>query len=90
MNGLFLTDEEVDDMCAGLSTNAVKVRRLRALGLVVNVKPNGRPLIVRSHAEAVMSGRAEAEAAAQPQEAAPAPAANTAGIVALFGRRKAA
>ena len=89
MNGLFLTDAEVDEMCAGLSTNAVKVRRLRALGLVVNVKPNGRPLIVRSHAEAVMSGRAEV--AAQLQEAtAPAPSVNTAGIVALFGRRKAA
>ncbi|XXQ53868.1 hypothetical protein ACA040_002550 [Xenophilus aerolatus] len=90
MNGLFLTDAEVDAMCEGLAMNAAKARHLRSMGLVVNVKPNGRPLIVRSHAEAVMSGRAEADAAAQPQEAEPAPAANTAGIVALFGRRRAA
>lgn len=47
MSGLFLTDEEVDDMCAGLNRSAVEVRRPRALGIVVNVKPNGRPLIDR-------------------------------------------
>lgn len=59
--GLFLSDAEVDAMCAGVSRNADKRRRLRAMGLIVNEKPNGRPLVVRSHAEAVLSGRKAAE-----------------------------
>lgn len=88
MNGLFLTDAEVDAMCEGLAMNAAKARHLRSMGLVVNVKPNGRPLVVRSHAEAVMSGRAE-------MLAGPAPdvrplTGNKAALVALFGKRKAA
>ena len=36
------TDQEVDDICAGLVNNAAKVRYLRAQGLTVTTKPNGR------------------------------------------------
>lgn len=52
----WLTDPEIDDLCAGLATNAAKARHLRTMGLVVNAKPNGRPLVMRAHAEAVLSG----------------------------------
>jgi len=58
---LFLLDEEIDAMCAGIRLNATKVKHLQAMGLMVNRKPNGRPLVVRSHAEAVLSGRAAVE-----------------------------
>ena len=34
-------------MCGGVRFNATKVRLLRALGLVDNTKPNGRPLVPR-------------------------------------------
>jgi hypothetical protein len=57
---VFLTDTEIDAMCAGVKRNADKRRKLRDMGLIVNEKPNGRPLVVRSHAEAVLSGRAAA------------------------------
>lgn len=57
---LFLTDAEIDAMCEGVTRSADKRRKLRAMGLIVNEKPNGRPLVVRSHAEAVLSGRAAA------------------------------
>ena len=67
---MFLNDEEIDAMCAGVSLNAIKVKHLIAMGLIVNRKPNGRPLVVRAHAEAVLSGRAEAVAA---EHKAPAP-----------------
>lgn len=59
--GLFLSDAEIDAVCEGVSRNADRRRRLREMGLIVNEKPNGRPLVVRSHAEAVLSGRKAAE-----------------------------
>lgn len=43
-----LTDSEVDQICAGLVQNAAKVRYLQALGLRVDRRPNGRPLVSRS------------------------------------------
>lgn len=48
-----LSDEEVDEICDGLSQNAAKVRFLQSLGLVVARKPNGRPLVNRKHYDAV-------------------------------------
>ena len=49
-----LTDDEVDDICAGLVQSAAKVRYLTALGLHVVRKPNGAPLINRAHFDRVM------------------------------------
>jgi hypothetical protein len=69
---MFLTDAEIDAMCEGVTRNADKRRRLRAMGLIVNEKPNGRPLVVRSHAEAVLSGRKAAAVAEVAEAAAPA------------------
>lgn len=43
----YLTDDEVDEMCAGLTQDAAKIRFLRRLGLTVHRKPNGRPLVWR-------------------------------------------
>lgn len=43
----YFTDTEVDDMCAGLTQDAAKVRFLRRLGLRVDRKPNGKPLAWR-------------------------------------------
>jgi hypothetical protein len=42
-----LTDAEIDDICAGLKQNAAKIRFLQGLGLQVDRKPNGRPLVAR-------------------------------------------
>lgn len=53
-----LTEAEVDRVCEGLTQNAAKVRYLRSLGLRVERRPNGRPLVGRAHFEAVMAGRA--------------------------------
>lgn len=45
----YLTDAEVDEICAGLKQNAAKVRYLRdVLRLPVERKPNGRPLVRRT------------------------------------------
>jgi hypothetical protein len=41
------SDAEVDNMCAGLKQNAAKRRYLISLGLRVDRKPNGRPLVWR-------------------------------------------
>lgn len=54
---LYLTDAEIADLCAPLTQPAAQVRHLRALGLMVTTKPNGRPVVIRSHAETVLSGR---------------------------------
>lgn len=52
-----LTDQEVDALCDGLRQNAAKARHLRGLGLTVNTRPNGQPLVMRAHAEQVLAGQ---------------------------------
>ena len=58
-----LTDAEIDRICDGLTQNAAKVRYLRGLGLTVQRKPNGRPLVNRAHYNAVRSRTREPELA---------------------------
>lgn len=48
-----LTDAEIDNICDGYVQNAAKIRYLRSLGLTVERKPNGRPLVNRAHYDAV-------------------------------------
>lgn len=44
----YLTDDEIDGICAGLTQSAAKVRYLReVLKIPVERKPNGRPLVRR-------------------------------------------
>ncbi len=54
----FLSDEEVNAICAGRTQNAAKTRYLESLGLKVCTKPNGSPLVGRKHFELVMCGNA--------------------------------
>jgi len=42
-----MSDEEIDSICCGLTQNVAKVRYLRRLGLRVDRRPNGRPLVAR-------------------------------------------
>jgi len=57
VSDLFLTDAEIDALCAPLRQPAAQVRYLRdVLKLAVATKPNGRAVVVRSHAEAALSG----------------------------------
>lgn len=48
-----LTDEEVSQICAGLRQNAARARFLQRLGLRVDRRPNGSPLVNRQHYNAV-------------------------------------
>jgi hypothetical protein len=82
-----LADHEVDALCGGLRQNAAKVRYLMGLGLTVNTRPNGRPLVWRAHAEQVLSGIATKTAAND--STTPAPTGNRAGMLLMFGRRAA-
>lgn len=54
---LYLTDAEVADICAPLTAGYAQIRYLKRLGMVVNKKPNGRPLVARGEFERVMIGR---------------------------------
>jgi hypothetical protein len=68
----FLTDDEVDAICAGYTQNAAKVRFLREVVRVpVMRKPNGRPLVLRRDLEAPApgSGTSRATVAASNQPA---------------------
>lgn len=49
----WFTDDEIADLCEGVSTPGVQIRFLRRLGLRVAVKPNGRPILLRSELERV-------------------------------------
>lgn len=53
-----LTEEELADICKPLTIGAAQVRYLTRLGLHVQRKPNGRPLVLRSHFETVLSAGA--------------------------------
>jgi hypothetical protein len=53
----FLTDAEVAEICAPLVMPAAQRRYLKRLGLLVQAKPNGRPLVARGEVERVLVGR---------------------------------
>lgn len=65
MADLFLSDAEIDALCAPLKQPAAQVRHLRALGLTVSTKPNGRPVVIRSHAEKLLSGMSNSSASSE-------------------------
>lgn len=84
----FLTDAEVDDMTQGLCQNGARVRFLEGLGLVVRRKPNGRPLVLRSQAEAVLAGAAGLDAQEGPQAARQAPQPDRAGLIEFLAEKQ--
>lgn len=53
----YLTDAEIAEICAPLVMPAAQLRYLKRLGLVVNAKPNGRPLVARGEFNRVLIGR---------------------------------
>lgn len=57
MNVPFLTDAEIAAICQPLVMPAAQCRYLTRLGLIVNRKPNGRPLVARGEFERVLVGR---------------------------------
>lgn len=76
MKSFYLADTEIADLCAPLTQPAAQVRYLQQMGLQVQRKPNGRPVVVRSHAERVLSGLKHSDvatAALEAQQDAPAP-----------------
>ena len=44
-----LSDSEIANICSPLTQNAAIARHLKTMGLVVQRKPNGRPLVNRAH-----------------------------------------
>lgn len=50
----FLTDDEISSICDPLVLPAAQRRYLARLGLLVQAKPNGRPLVARSEFERVL------------------------------------
>lgn len=80
-----LTDSEVDAICDGLRQNAAKARFLASLGLHVNFKPNGRPLVVRAHAEQVLAGL-KLQGVQSQDELAARPSPDRAALIQLFRR----
>jgi hypothetical protein len=82
----WLTDEEIDDLCDGRRQNAARIRFLRSLGLTVRLKPNGKPIVERGHAQDVLAGLPVGKKkAAKVPEAARQP--DAAGLVLAFARR---
>lgn len=53
----FLSDLELAEICAPLTNGAAQKRFLERLGMKVERKPNGRPLVARGEFERVMVGR---------------------------------
>lgn len=70
----FLSDDEIAQICDPLIAPAAQRRYLARLGLVVQRKPNGRPLVARAEFDRVLVGRAPEAAvqnpAGRPNEAA--------------------
>jgi hypothetical protein len=83
-----LTDAEIDALCDGLTRNAARVKFLRGLGLTVHTKPNGRPLVMRAHAERVLAGEPVPEAVNDATRR-QAPSPNRAALIQLYGPRAA-
>jgi hypothetical protein len=77
------TDQEIDDLCEGLINNAAKVRYLRSMGLTVMRKPNGKPLLMRAHADLILAGLPSAPAPTD-TEARTGAQPNLAGLIAQF------
>lgn len=50
----FLSDAEVAGLCEGLIAPSAQIRYLQRLGMLVQRKPNGRPLLMRSELERVL------------------------------------
>lgn len=55
----WLTQSEIDDLCEPLTQHAAQLRFIRGLGLTVRTKPNGAPLLMRTHFDEAMTPAAK-------------------------------
>ncbi|MGE8319066.1 MAG: hypothetical protein ACN6O3_09995 [Comamonas sp.] len=81
----YLTDAEITEICKPLKTGAAQIRYFKRLGMVVESKPNGHPLVARAEFERVMTG---GKADAAPQEKPEACGPNVLGLQDYFQKRK--
>lgn len=51
----WLSQYEIDDLCAPLKQHAAQIRFIRKLGITVKEKPNGSPLVMRAQFEEAMN-----------------------------------
>lgn len=51
----FLTDDEIAEICQPLRMPAAQRRHLERLGLLVKIRPDGKPLVGRAEFERVMT-----------------------------------
>lgn len=51
----WLSQPEIDDLCEPLTQHAAQIRFIRQLGITVREKPNGAPLVIRTHFEETMN-----------------------------------
>lgn len=67
----WLSQQEIDDLCKPLTQHAAQIRYLRRLGLKVEKKPGGAPLIIRTHFEETMNpaGKTSRPTKCQPNSA---------------------
>lgn len=69
----FLTDDEIAGICDGVQLAGAQCRHLQRMGLLVNRKPNGKPLVARSEFERVLGagrfGKAQNDSHAGPNVA---------------------
>lgn len=85
----WLTDAEVDDLCDPLVQPAAQIRYLRAEGLTVGVKPNGRARVMRSNVEEVFGGlpAAKGKRSSSAPRTRPACQPDAAGLVLVYNRK---
>jgi len=82
---LWLSQEELDDLCQPLTQPAAQIRYMReTLKLTVREKPNGRALVLRSNVEEVLAGMPTKKKRDKPARQAPQP--DAAGLVLAFSR----
>ena len=77
----YLTDVEIAEICAPLVVPGYQVKYLQRLGLVVNRKPNGKPLVARAEFDRVLVGR-------QPEVPRAGAGPNRAALMELLNQRK--
>jgi hypothetical protein len=81
----FLSDAEISAMCDGLVAPAAQLRYLQRLGLLVQRKPNGRPLLMRSEVERVLGA---SRFQVQTSNSSPTGQPNRAGLLQLVQHRR--
>lgn len=67
-----LTDAEVDDICRPLQQHAAQIRYLRSIGMRVERRPDGSPLVRRADWERQQQAQNDRPARRGPQWSVPA------------------